>query len=285
MSATPKAVLITGASSGIGRECALRLASSGYRVFAGVRGKEAGIELEKAAGGRVTAVFLDVTDGASISAAALTVQRQAGGSGLFGLVNNAGISVAGPLELLPIEDLRRQFEVNVIGQIAVTQAFLPLVRAARGRILFMGSIAGRLTIPFAGAYSGAKYALEAFSDAFSMELRDWGISVSIIEPGNISTPIWEKSRDRFAGVADKLPSGARELYGSWIEEIPKAVEGFARSGIPPSRVARTVEKALSSRRPRARYTVGWDSRIFGKLAPLLPGRLRQRIIPRFIPRT
>jgi NAD(P)-dependent dehydrogenase (short-subunit alcohol dehydrogenase family) len=285
MSATPKAVLITGASSGIGRECALRLASSGYRIFAGVRGKEAGIELEKAAGGRVTAVFLDVTDGASISAAALTVQRQVGSSGLFGLLNNAGISVAGPLELLPIEDLRRQFEVNVIGQIAVTQAFLPLVRAARGRILFMGSIAGRLTIPFAGAYSGAKYALEAFSDAFAMELRDWGISVSIIEPGNISTPIWEKSRDRFAGVADKLPGGARELYGSWIEEIPRAVEGFARRGIPPSRVARTVDKALSSRRPRARYTVGWDSRIFGKLAPLLPGRLRQRVIPRFIPRT
>ncbi len=285
MSATPKAVLITGASSGIGRECALRLASSGYRIFAGVRGKEAGIELEKAAGSGVTPVFLDVTDGDSISAAALAVQRQAGDAGLFGLVNNAGISVAGPLELLPIEDLRRQFEVNVIGQVAVTQAFLPLVRAARGRILFMGSIAGRLTIPFAGAYSGAKYALEAFSDAFSMELRDWGISVSIIEPGNISTPIWEKSRDRFAGVADKLQRGARELYGSWIEEIPKAVEGFARRGIPPSRVARTVEKALAARRPRARYTVGWDSRVFGKLAPLLPGRLRQRVIPRFIPRT
>jgi len=285
MSATPKAVLITGASSGIGRECALRLASSGYRIFAGVRGKDAGIELEKSAGGGVTAVLIDVTDGASISAAALAIQRQTEGSGLYGLVNNAGISVAGPLELLPIEDLRRQFEVNVIGQIAVTQAFLPLVRAARGRILFMGSIAGRLTIPFAGAYSGAKYALEAFSDALSMELRGWGISVSIIEPGNISTPIWEKSKDRFVGVADTLPRGARELYGSWIDEIPRAVEGFARRGIPPSRVARAVERALSSRRPRARYTVGWDSRIFGKLVPLLPGRLRQRVIPRFIPRT
>jgi NAD(P)-dependent dehydrogenase (short-subunit alcohol dehydrogenase family) len=284
MSAEPKAVLITGASSGIGRECALRLAQAGYRVFAGVRGKDAALELEGTSAGKVTPVFLDVTDAGSIAAAARTVERRTGRSGLYGLVNNAGISVAGPLELLPIDDLRMQFEVNVIGQIAVTQAFLPLVRTARGRILFMGSIAGRLAIPFAGAYSGAKYALEAFSDALAMELREWGISVSILEPGNIATPIWGKSKDRFVGGTGKISAEGRELYRSWIEAIPKAVESFERKGIPPARVARAVEKALSARRPRARYPVGWDSRIFGKLAPLFPGRLRQRVIPRFIPR-
>jgi NAD(P)-dependent dehydrogenase (short-subunit alcohol dehydrogenase family) len=292
MSAAGKAVFITGASSGIGRECALRLASAGYRVFAGVRGKHAAAAWKRAAadsnrtsaGGRVEPVFIDVTDGASIAAAAEAVSGMTGEAGLYGLVNNAGISVAGPLEILPIEDLRRQFEVNVIGQIAVTQAFLPLLRKSRGRILFMGSIAGRLVLPFVGAYSGAKYALEAFSDALSMELREWGISVSIIEPGNIATPIWEKSKSGFIAAQEKMPAAGRELYRTWLQTIPNAVDGFTRGGAPPARVARAVEKALGSRRLRARYTVGWDSKVYGKLAPLLPGRLRQRLIPLFIPR-
>ncbi len=276
--------MVTGASSGIGRECALLLSRSGFRVFAGVRGEDAARGLERDSAGRVAPVFIDVTDADSIGKAARTVGEAARGRGLWGLVNNAGISVASPLEILPIEDLRRQFEVNVIGQIAVTQAFLPLVRAARGRILFMGSIAGRLVLPYVGAYSGAKYALEAFTDALSMELRQWGIAVGIIEPGNIATPIWERSKERFAGIRERVSAEGRELYAEWMDAIPKAVDGFARRGIPPARVARVVEKALRARRLRSRYTVGWDSGIYGRLAPLLPGRLRQRVIPRFMRR-
>jgi NAD(P)-dependent dehydrogenase (short-subunit alcohol dehydrogenase family) len=283
MDRTVKSVLVTGASTGIGRECVLRLAAAGFDVYAGVRSSGAAADLRQNAAG-LTPVTIDVTDAASIEGAARFIGERTGDRGLWGLVNNAGISVAGPLELLPIEELKRQFDVNVFGQIAVTQAFLPLIRKARGRILFMGSIAGRLAIPFVGAYSGAKYALEAFSDALSMELRQWKIPVSILEPGNVATPIWEKSKDRFLETVRKITPAGRELYREWLDAIPKAVDGFTRGGIPPSRVASIVVKAISSPRPRARYTVGWDSRVYGKLAPLLPGRLRQRLIPRFIPR-
>ena len=188
-----KAVLVTGASSGIGKECALRLASSGFRVFAGVRKNEDGEQLKAGASGSVTPVLLDVTDSASIANAAQSISRGLGAGGLHGLVNNAGIAVAGPLEMLPPEALRRQLNVNVVGQIAVTQAFLPMLRAARGRVIIMGSILGRLALPFVGAYSAAKFALEALAESLAMEVRPFGVSVSIIEPGNIATPIWSKS--------------------------------------------------------------------------------------------
>jgi NAD(P)-dependent dehydrogenase (short-subunit alcohol dehydrogenase family) len=273
-----KAVLVTGASSGIGKECALRLASRGFRVFAGVRKDEDGERLKAEASGSITPVLLDVTDSASIASAAQEISRSLGAAGLHGLVNNAGIAVAGPLEMLPTEALRRQFDVNVVGQIAVTQAFLPMLRAARGRIIIMGSILGRLALPFVGAYSAAKFALEALAESLGMEIRPFGVSVSIIEPGNIATPIWSKSRSTAMDTAGDLNAGKWDLYRVAAESFQRYTDRASANGISAGRVALVVEKALSSRRPRSRYTVGWDSRFLGHVAPLAPGKFRQWVV-------
>ena len=273
-----RAVLVTGASSGIGRECALRLASSGFRVFAGVRKNEDGERLKAEASGSVTPVLLDVTDSVSIANAAQSISRGLDTGGLHGLVNNAGIAVAGPLEMLPSEALRRQLDVNVVGQIAVTQAFLPMLRAARGRVIIMGSILGRLALPFAGAYSAAKFALEALAESLGMEVRPFGVSVSIIEPGNIATPIWSKSKSTAIDTAGDLNAVKWDLYRAAAESFQRYTDHASASGISALRVARVVEKALSVRRPRTRYTVGWDSRFLGHVAPLAAGRLRQWIV-------
>jgi NAD(P)-dependent dehydrogenase (short-subunit alcohol dehydrogenase family) len=168
--ASQGAVVITGASTGIGRACALSLDALGFRVFAGVRKSDDGESLRRVASDRLTPVFIDVTDKQSIAAAAGSVSREVGTAGLVGLVNNAGVAVPGPLEYLPLEELRRQLEINLVGQLAVIQAFLPLLRKARGRIVNISSLAGKLTTPFNGAYSAAKHGIEAFSDALRMEL-------------------------------------------------------------------------------------------------------------------
>jgi NAD(P)-dependent dehydrogenase (short-subunit alcohol dehydrogenase family) len=193
-------VVITGASTGIGAACALALDKLGYRVFAGVRHPADGERLQQQAGPRLMPIRLDVTDAASISAASHTVAAMVGERGLAGLVNNAGIGVAGPIELLPLADWRRQFEVNVFGLIAVTQTFLPLIRTGRGRIINMGSIAGRASMPFMAPYAASKHALEAITDALRLELQPWGIRVALIAPGAIATPIWKNSeRSRCLG--------------------------------------------------------------------------------------
>src|SRR5574341_29762 len=181
----PDGIVITGASTGIGEACALYLDELGYRVFAGVRRPSDGETLKAKASARLTPVVMDVTDVASIDRAVETVKQAVGSVGLAGLVNNAGIGVGGPLEVVPLADLRKQFEVNVIGQVAVTQAFLPLLRQGRGRIVNMGSIAGRVVMPFMGPYSASKFALEALTDAMRLEFQPWGIQVSIVEPGAI----------------------------------------------------------------------------------------------------
>jgi NAD(P)-dependent dehydrogenase (short-subunit alcohol dehydrogenase family) len=278
-----KAVLVTGASSGIGRDCTLRLSAGGFRVFAGVRRNEDGERLRADSSGAITPVILDVTDSASIAAAAETVSRALdaagqGAAGLYGLVNNAGIAVAGPLEMLPIEALRKQLDVNVVGQIAVTQAFLPMLRAARGRIIIMGSILGRMALPFVGAYSAAKFALEALAESLAMEIRGSGVSVSIIEPGNIATPIWKKSKSSAVETAGDLNTKKWDLYRVPTESFQRYTDHASATGIPPVRVAAVVEKALKAGRARSRYTVGWDSRILGRFAPLAPGRLRQWVV-------
>src|SRR5258708_33287478 len=186
--AAARSVVATGASTGIGEACALRLDRRGFHVFAGVRREVDGGALKQKASGRLTPILLDVTDASSIKSAAAAVAASLDEEGLSGLVNNAGIAIAGPLEFLPIDELRRQFEVNVIGQIAVTQAFLPLLRKGHGRIVNMGSISGRLAFPLLGPYAASKFALRALTTALRMELRPWGIPVSIIEPSGIATP-------------------------------------------------------------------------------------------------
>lgn len=269
-----RAVLVTGASSGIGKESALLLARHGFRVFAGVRKPKDGQALVEEAAGSLTPVLIDVTDPVSIRSAAQSIRGSLSDNESFSLVNNAGMTVAGPLEIVPLDSLRLQFEVNVIGQVAVTQAFLPLLRAHRGRIVIMGSVLGRISPPLVGPYAAAKFALEAITDSLSIELRGSGVRVVLLEPGNIATPIWEKSRDEVLTRLDSLQPVQRAAHAAMRADIVRIAGGFARGGIASSRVARTVLHALTVRTPRTRYRVGIDSKILSTFSPLVPDRFR-----------
>jgi NAD(P)-dependent dehydrogenase (short-subunit alcohol dehydrogenase family) len=283
LTASPSpAVLITGASTGIGRACALELDRRGFRVFAGVRTAAAAEQLRAEASAGLTPVTIDVTDAGTIATAAKTVAAELGDAGLAGLVNNAGIVVPGPLEVLPIDALRRQFEVNVIGQFAVTQAFLPLLRKARGRIVNMSSISGGLSAPYLGPYSASKSALEALGDALRLELRNFGIQVSAVEPAAISTPIWEKSLASGEQLAADIDPAAMSLYDADLAAIRKLVDRSIRTASPVSRVVKAVVHALTARRPKAHYYLGWDVWFCFKAMKLLPDRFRDRLVRRLI---
>ncbi len=278
---TEPSVVITGASTGIGEACALRLDKMGFRVFAGVRKEADGNSLKQQSSGRLTSVMIDVTDAASIDSAVAAVSTAVGDAGLAGLVNNAGIGIGGPLEFLPIAQIRKVLEVNVIGQIAVTQAFLPLLRKRRGRIVNMGSIAGRSSSPIIGPYSASKFAMEAITDALRVELRPWGILVSIVEPGNVATPIWEKSLAATDEILRKLPQRAHDLYGPAITAVRKVAVIAPKIGISPDIVARAVAHALTAEKPRTHYLVGRDAK-FRVLLEFLPDRIRDWLIARYI---
>ncbi len=279
---TRGAVFITGASSGIGMACALHLAKLGFHVFGGVRKQQDGELLMQRSAGRIAPLLMDVTNETSIAAAVDNIVKAAGHKGLYGLVNNAGIVVGGPLEFLPLSEIRKQFEVNVLGQIAVTQAVLPLLRSSRGRIVNMGSISGRIASPFIGPYSASKFALEAITDALRVELLPWGISVSIIEPGNVATPIWEKSLAAAETIAQNFPGQATDLYGSSLKEITSVVEKAAASGIDPDIVARAVAHALTARTPKTRYLVGREIRLQILLNKILPNRLYDQLVIKYV---
>ena len=274
------AVVVTGASTGIGRACALRLDRLGFQVFAGVRKEADGKALKKKARGSLMTVRMDVTDDAAISAAAEMVEKAVGDEGLMGLVNNAGIVMPGPLEFLPLDDLRRQLEVNVIGQVAVTQAFLPLLRKGSGRIVNIGSIGGRMATPFQGAYNASKFAMEALTDSLRLELKPWGIHVSIVEPGNIDTPIWQKGLGQADVLLEKMPAHGRELYDPVVGAARQAAEKSARTAIPPMAVAKVVVHALTSEKPKTRYVVGMDARIQAVVARLVPDGMKDWLVTR-----
>lgn len=276
----PPAVLITGASTGIGRACALELDRRGFRVFAGVRSPAAGESLRTEASSRLTPLMLDVTDNAQIAAAVNAVGQALGDAGLVGLVNNAGIATAGPVELVPLDAWRRQFEVNVIGQIAVTQAFLPLLRKARGRIVNLSSVSGGLATPYLGPYCASKFAVEAITDALRLELRAWGIHVAAVEPGPIDTPIWEKSNRAADEMSEQAVPERLALYQSDLETTRATIAEAARTAAPVERVVRAVVHALTARRPKTRYCIGWQVRVAFKGLRMLPDRLRDWIILR-----
>jgi NAD(P)-dependent dehydrogenase (short-subunit alcohol dehydrogenase family) len=257
-----RTVLVTGASTGIGAACARRFAELGCRVLAGVRRPGDAPE-------GTDEVLLDVTDPAAIAAAALGVER------LDGLVNNAGIVVASPLEFLPLDELRHQLEVNVVGQLAVTQAFLPALRRAKGRVVVIGSIAGRSALPFLGAYAMSKHALEAMADALRLELTPDGIHVAIVEPGTIATPIWTKPRP----LLETLPAESTERYGSRMAAFQAVAAKRAAKAAPAETVVRAVEHALTAQSPKARYLVGRDAKLRATIERL-PDRLRDRVIAR-----
>ncbi len=274
------AVVITGGSTGIGKECALYLDLLGFHVFAGVRRGADGDAVKRESSGRITPLLLDVTDTASIGSAAEAVAATVGEAGLKGLVNNAGIVVAGPIEFLPLDEIRKQFEVNMFGQIAVTQAFLPLLRKSRGRIVNMGSISGRIAAPFIGPYAASKFALEAFTDSLRVELHPWDIKVSIVEPGRVATPIWEKSLESAEKVAKNYPQEAFSLYASAFSAIRKEAKKYANTGISPNVIARLVAHALTARKPRTRYLVGKGVRLRLFLKNILPDSVFDRLIVR-----
>jgi NAD(P)-dependent dehydrogenase (short-subunit alcohol dehydrogenase family) len=273
-----KSALVTGASTGIGRATALRLDADGWRVFASVRRERDAEALRAEASERLTPVLLDVTDPDAIAAAAELLSAELG-AGLDGLVNNAGVSLPSPLETMPIEDFRRQIEVNLTGQVAVTQAMLPLIRTARGRVVFISSIGGRIAFPFTGAYHAAKFGIEAVGDIFRRELRGTGISVSIVEPGSIATEIWDRGERASDDIAERSPQ-RDALYGEAIEKYRKVVHGVANRGISPEKAARAIEHALTARRPRPRYLVGADAKMQARVKYLIPTRLFDRILAR-----
>jgi NAD(P)-dependent dehydrogenase (short-subunit alcohol dehydrogenase family) len=281
-------VLITGASSGIGEACAVELHRRGFLVFAGVRRQCDAARLVAQTSPRLVPVLLDVTDAQAIAQAARTIVQVTGEAGLGGLVNNAGITVAFPLEFLPLGAFRQQLEVNVVGQLAVIQAMLPLLRAARGRIINMSSLSGLVAGPYVGAYAASKHAFEALSDSLRVELRQCGVHVAVIEPGDVDTPIWQKSRAAADRLRDSVLDEAQrrispevgERYVRDIAAMRAATDRFAAQAMPVDRVVQAVIHALCARRPKTRYPVG--AKTWGVVLGLrfLPTGIRDWIVRR-----
>jgi len=274
------AALVTGASSGIGRATVLRLEDSGWTVFAGTRDPAAGDALVSAASGAGTLepVLLDVTDQDSIATSRARIAERMGARGLRGLVNNAGIGVGGVLEFVRLEDLRHVLEVNVTGQVAVTQAMLPLLRSGTGRIVFTSSDNGRWAPPYMGPYAASKFALEAIGDALRFELRRSKIPVSIVEPGSIKTSIWDKGLDEVDEL--DLPEESESLYGDVPAVLRKALEQGRRNAISAERVADAIQHALTAHRPKTRYRIGLDARAMIVLRAILSDRAFDSAISR-----
>ncbi len=245
------AVLITGASRGIGRATAARLAGSGWDVIAGVRNDADGVRLVAELGERVTPVTLDVTDADDLEALPGRLPER-----LDAVVNNAGLVVDGPIETTTPEALRRQFDVNVVGQVAVTQAVLPRLRASEGRVVFISSLSGRFSTPMTGAYNASKFAIEAIADALRVELRPWKVAVILVEPGATDTDIWRGALDRHEETQAALSPAQRELYSSHLVGMRRVLAQMQKRAVPVEDVAATVERALTDSRPRARYPVG-----------------------------
>ncbi|MBX3146615.1 MAG: SDR family oxidoreductase [Gemmatimonadales bacterium] len=271
------AVLVTGASTGIGEACALELDRLGYTVYAGVRKSVDGDRLRGQASPRLEPIPLDVTDAGEIESAFSRIESQLGGAGLAGLINNAGIAGGGPLEVVPLDEVRRVFEVNVIGLLAVTQAAIPLLRRARGRVVNIGSIAGKAVTPFVGPYCMSKFAVEALTDGLRLELAPDRIDVVVIEPGAVRTPIWQKGLAALS-AAPPMPPSAEARYGDKLRFLGKLLELNARRGVPPEAVVDAVVDAMRAERPRTRYLVGKDAKMRAALTRFMPDRVTDFVI-------
>ena len=268
-----KAVLVTGASTGIGEATARRLKRAGWDVFAAAR-KDADLERLRSEG--LMPLKLDVTDAGSIASA----KGELEGRGLDGLVNNAGVAVSGPMEFIPLDELRHQLEVNLVGQVAVIQAFLPNVREANGRIVNVSSIGGKIALPLVGPYAASKFGLEAVSDSLRRELRPWGIHVALIEPGAVTTPIWERGRETADRLEAEMGEHARARYGKLADRIRAETEKIPERGVDPDEVAKAIEQALTASRPKLRYVVGRDAKVRLKIKALVGDRRFDALIAR-----
>jgi len=274
-------VLVTGCGSGIGRAAALLLDRSGCDVYAGVMSEAEEGDLRAAGSERIRPLILDVTDSSSVEAAAGRVAGEVGERGLTGLVNNAGIAAAGPLEHVPIERLRSVFDVNVFGLLAVTQAFLPLLRSGGGRIVNVSSVGAWISLPFVSPINASKAAVKSFDDALRMELAPHGIDVVAIEPGSIRTAGSEGMVAMGDDAIAALPEAGRERYGERMRAFVAAMSKSELKGSPPDTVAETILAALTVRRPRTRYPTGSNARLLTWLGRLVPNpaldRLRDRL--------
>jgi NAD(P)-dependent dehydrogenase (short-subunit alcohol dehydrogenase family) len=258
---TKGTVFVTGSSTGIGHATAIRLANAGFTVIPGMRRDEPLPEPV------AKPVLLDLADPDSIGPAAEEVAERADGN-LVGLVNNAGMNVSGVFESMPLEDWRHQFEVNLFGQLALTQALLPALITAKGRLVTVGSIGGRMSLPFLAPYSASKFAVRAWMDAMRAELGPHGVKASLVEPGAIATPLWEKGTTAALDRVEKLPPDIRARYERWFNGALKAAKMSERHAIPPERVAKVIEHALTARRPKGRYLVGPDAHLQAVLAAM-----------------
>jgi NAD(P)-dependent dehydrogenase (short-subunit alcohol dehydrogenase family) len=275
-------VLVTGASSGIGEATVHHLAGLGMRVFAAVRDTVDGEALRTQAqdAGPVVPVVLDVRDEASIARAVDEVRAAVGGEGLDGLVDNAGEGIPGPLEMVDLAQLREQLEVNVVGQVAVTQAALPLLRQARGRIVFVGSIGGKVAVQFAGPYHASKYAIEAIGDCLRQELAPDGIAVAIVEPGPISTGIWDKAAARIDDLLTRTPEVDR--YRERLLSLRESLQSADQKGGSPDDVAKVIGKALTASSPASRYPVGTVATLASAVKPWIPDKLYDAVVRRAV---
>jgi NAD(P)-dependent dehydrogenase (short-subunit alcohol dehydrogenase family) len=266
-------VLVTGAARGIGRSIVEHLASHGWDVIAGVRSQQDAESVTTTDPQRISAVILDVTDAENVAALNASLPER-----LDAIVNNAGIVVSGPMESVTPDDWRKQLEINVIGQLAVTQAVLPRIRASRGRIVFISSLNGQLSMPLFGAYSASKFALEAAADALRMELRPWHIPVVLVEPAQTDTDMWRTADTMVVETEAALTPEHRALYAKHIAGMKKRIPVSQKMAVPAEKVSAVVEEALTARRPRARYVVGVVPRLQVALLTNLPTRLRDRVL-------
>ncbi len=269
-------ILISGASTGIGRATAVHMARKGHSVWAGVRSQKSFDEVRKMNVQGLKPVFLDVTDEKSIGSCVSEIKKTAGI--LHGLVNNAGIVVAGPVEAVSMEDWRHQFEVNVFGQIRVMQLCLPMLRESKGRIVNISSIAGKISSPIMAPYCASKFALEGISDSLRREVRRHGVQVSIVEPGPIDTPIWEKSISKGVERKNKYPQEIQEAYGASINRFNDRVTQAAARSSPASVVVNAIEHALTARQARIRYPVGRGIKLATIISRALPDSLMDFVV-------
>ena len=270
-------VLITGSSTGIGFACAILLDQRGFKVFAGVRNTSDGEQLKAKTSPQLTPILLDVTKPDTIQSAFELIKNEAGEDGLSGLINNAGIGIASPVEFLPMNDLRRLFDVNVFGQISVIQTFLPLLRQAKGRIINIGSIGDRITMPFGGALCASKSAFASFTEAMRLELSAWDIKVTLIEPASISTPAVDKVKEGNEKRIEGLPTEGARLYASKFRLFTQRAIEREKNGSQPEIVAHVVYQALTAKQPKTRYLVGKDSNLLATLAKWAPDPILDKI--------
>jgi len=277
-----KTVVITGASSGIGRSCVVRMSRSGWRVFATVRKESDSKKLRAEFADNVSPVLMDVENQASIAAAAREIESQVSGTGLNGLVNVAGIGLLRPLEYASMQDLRQIFEINFFGQVACIQAFSRMLRNQRGRIVNITTVGVNLAIPFGGLLNASKSAFAKASDTLRLEMRPFGVRVIAIEPGSISTPAVDKTLGNLEQVIANLPPEAQEQYGDLIRKMGRRGYAMEKNGSSPDVVAEAVHRALTSSRPRIRYRVGKHAKLLATLPKILPESLMDSLLLRML---